>query len=483
MMKRFFSMGVVFLMVIGFAVAGFAAADANDGSDDASKMKVSLNLDDPSKAVGWISLFDGETLDGWEMRRVGDEGRVTLDDGCMRLGAGGTLTSVTYRGDVSLPTADYELELEAMRLDGSDFFATTTFPVGDEFCSFVVGGWGGGLVGISSVDRMDASENITSSWRTFSNNQWYRIRIQVSNRRIRTWIDGKSCIDFPIEHHRLSTRFEVKCCEPLGIGTWCTSAKIRSVRIRHILPDGRPINTPRFLFDGRSLEGWHVADTGDFTGHAIVEVVAAVEPENSDRLQKTPAPEVSGELHLGEGGPMTGVRCDGEPLPWTNYELLFDAKRVTGNDFFAGLTFPIGDEFATLILGGWGGRVCGLSNVDGHPAAANLTTTPVVFENGVWYHVLLRVSDDRIEVFVDREPDVDVAKKPGMASKSDLSGRGNTDQDDADDEESDGPEPLIRCARSGHHFSIWPEQMPMRPLGFASWNTHGAIRNVRIRTF
>ena len=27
--------------------------------------------------------------------------------------------------------------------DGSDFFCTTTFPVGDAFCSFVVGGWSG----------------------------------------------------------------------------------------------------------------------------------------------------------------------------------------------------------------------------------------------------------------------------------------------------------------------------------------------------
>ena len=37
-----------------------------------------------------------------------------------------------------------------------------------------------------------------------------------------------------------------------------------------------------------------------------------------------------------------------------DYELRLEAKRVEGGDFFCGLTFPVGKEYCTLILGGWG---------------------------------------------------------------------------------------------------------------------------------
>ena len=51
---------------------------------------------------------------------------------------------------------DYEVTLEGKRVAGDDFFCTTTFPVGESFCSFVVGGWHGTVVGLSSIDGMDA---------------------------------------------------------------------------------------------------------------------------------------------------------------------------------------------------------------------------------------------------------------------------------------------------------------------------------------
>ena len=54
--------------------------------------------------------------------------------------AGSTMTGVTWTGKVL--RNNYELTLEGMRLDGSDFFCTTTFPVGDEPCTLVVGGSG-----------------------------------------------------------------------------------------------------------------------------------------------------------------------------------------------------------------------------------------------------------------------------------------------------------------------------------------------------
>ena len=86
---------------------------------------------------------------------------------------------------------NYELSLEGMRLEGSDFFCTTTFPVGKDYCSLVVGGWGGDVVGLSSIDGADASENSTTKLISFKDQQWYRIRIRVSDAAIEAWIDNE----------------------------------------------------------------------------------------------------------------------------------------------------------------------------------------------------------------------------------------------------------------------------------------------------
>ena len=58
------------------------------------------------------------------------------------------MTGITWTNEV--PTNNYEISLEAMRVEGSDFFCALTFPVGNDPCSFIVGGWGGGVVGLSS---------------------------------------------------------------------------------------------------------------------------------------------------------------------------------------------------------------------------------------------------------------------------------------------------------------------------------------------
>ena len=58
--------------------------------------------------------------------------------------------------------SDYEVTLEAMRVDGNDFFCGMTFPAGKDPCTLIVGGWGGTVVGLSSINGMDASENETT---------------------------------------------------------------------------------------------------------------------------------------------------------------------------------------------------------------------------------------------------------------------------------------------------------------------------------
>ena len=96
-------------------------------------------------AVNWNKLFDGKSLEGWEVTNFGGEGDVLVEDEAIILGFGSSLTGVTYHGD--LPRTNYEVRLDAMQVEGIDFFCGMTFPVADSYCSFIVGGWAGAVVG------------------------------------------------------------------------------------------------------------------------------------------------------------------------------------------------------------------------------------------------------------------------------------------------------------------------------------------------
>ena len=105
-------------------------------------------------------------------------------------------------------------------------------------------------------------------------------------------------------------------------------------------------------------------------------------------------------LMLDVGSPLTGVVFHEAP-PAADYEVRCVARKVFGNDFFCGLTFPVPQGSLTLVLGGWGGAVCGLSCLDGEDAAANETRTLKAFAPGRAYEILVRVRRDRVEVAVD----------------------------------------------------------------------------------
>src|SRR5215218_10328141 len=89
---------------------------------------------DKPAGTEWQPLFDGKTLGNWQPTKFIGQGVVTVEDGRIVLAAGRDMTGITWAGP-ALPTRDYELALEAMRLEGSDFFAGITFPVGDSHCS------------------------------------------------------------------------------------------------------------------------------------------------------------------------------------------------------------------------------------------------------------------------------------------------------------------------------------------------------------
>jgi hypothetical protein len=185
----------------------------------------------PAAAETEQSLFDGKSLKGWKATSFGGEGRVYVEGGRLILEMGNNLTGITWDGG-ELPRIDYEISLEAMKVDGNDFFCGLTFPVADSFCSLIVGGWAGSVVGLSSLDGLDASENDTTRSMQFEQGRWYRIRVRVSPKKIEAWIDNDKVVDADTAGRRVGIRPEMEPSEPLGIATWITTAALRKIEIR-----------------------------------------------------------------------------------------------------------------------------------------------------------------------------------------------------------------------------------------------------------
>jgi hypothetical protein len=182
---------------------------------------------------GWQPLFDGKSLAGWQPTKFFGENTVTVEDGRIVLGAGNDLTGITWTGP-ALPTTSYELALQAMRVEGQDFFAGVTFPVADSFCTLVLGGWGGTVVGLSSINGMDASENDTSQSITFETGRWYAVRIRVTPGKIEAWLDDRPIVDVDITGKKIETRIEVDPSQPLGVASYRTRSALRDIRLRRL---------------------------------------------------------------------------------------------------------------------------------------------------------------------------------------------------------------------------------------------------------
>jgi hypothetical protein len=201
-----------------------------------------------------IELFNGESLGQWTATDFYGQGTVTVEDGAIVMARGNDMTGITWTGPVI--RQNYEISLEAKRVEGMDFFCGLTFPVGDEYCSFICGGWGGSVVGISSVDYFDASSNVTSSSFDFENDRWYRIRVRVTEDMLQAWIDEDLKVDLNTKEHNYSIRFEVEKSRPLGIATWQTSGAVRNIRMRKV--ESFPRFQPTYAYSLHEIEGWRV---------------------------------------------------------------------------------------------------------------------------------------------------------------------------------------------------------------------------------
>lgn len=188
-----------------------------------------------------ISLFDGKTLGSWVKTQFGGEGDVFVNEsGNLELGFGAVITGAHWGAEVPAVT-NYEISLEAMKLDGNDFFIALTFPVKDSHATFVVGGWGGGVVGISCVDDLNASENETMNIEGFENDVWYKIRVRVTDDKLEAWIDDDQKVDLELEGKKISLLpGDIELSVPVGLAAFQTRAQYKNIVWRN-LPSEKPV--------------------------------------------------------------------------------------------------------------------------------------------------------------------------------------------------------------------------------------------------
>lgn len=184
-------------------------------------------------------LLEAPWAGAWKQAAIPEEGRIKIEQGELALATGQPMTGATFSAwrAPEFPATLYAISYEAMRVDGQDFFGTVTFPVGtlETHASFVLGGWGGTVTGISSIDFSDANENQTHGELAFANNRWYRVRIEVRPDDLSAWVDGRPVVHVSIKGRQVSLRPGfIDHCRPFGFATYGSQARIRGLVVERL---------------------------------------------------------------------------------------------------------------------------------------------------------------------------------------------------------------------------------------------------------
>lgn len=203
--------------VLALLALGTASACAGTGSQESE----------------WTTLLTAERRADWETTAFGGEGEIDAEDGLLVFEMGSPLTGLHWAGG-ELPRWDFELEVSACRLAGTDFFCGLTFPVGESHATLILGGWGGALTGLSCIDGADASMNETAAFIAYEQGREVTARVRVTRRRITTWLDGELLCEVELAGKTIDLRPEVLLSRPLGVAAFQTRAGLRALRMRRV---------------------------------------------------------------------------------------------------------------------------------------------------------------------------------------------------------------------------------------------------------
>lgn len=200
-------------------------------------------------------LFDGKTLEGWDAR---GQAEFAVEEGVIvgRTGKGGhgwLCTPRTY--------GDFILELEVkIERGNSGIQIRSHFEPNDKMVGYQVEvdssprSWSGGLYEQGRRGWLQTLTNNPAARAAFKTGEWNHYRIVCEGDSIKTWVNG-----IPAADYRDSMDLEGVIALQVHSGK-NVEVRFRNIRIQDL---GRHVWSP--LWDGKTLNGWHVIGKGDWT--------------------------------------------------------------------------------------------------------------------------------------------------------------------------------------------------------------------------
>ena len=167
----------------------------------------------------WKPLFDGKTLQGWEV--LEDEGKFFVEDGAIvgettpQIKGSYLCTKETYdnfilelefkidegiNSGVQIRTDTYKQDTTTLYLTGSLKLVSRTFKAGQIFGYQIEidtspRAWTGGLYEEGRRGWLQTLEYHESARKAFKQGQWNKLRIQAAGDSIKTWLNGVLATD------------------------------------------------------------------------------------------------------------------------------------------------------------------------------------------------------------------------------------------------------------------------------------------------
>lgn len=246
-------------------------------------------LSEKQKAEGWLSLFDGKSLKGWNIK----SGFATyeVDDGAI---AGTTIAgspNTFLCSDAEF--ADFELTFQ-VKFDDEFFNSGVQIRAklrGEEYGGRVYGpqieieaspGQSGYIYGEAAGGWQSPepeSNAAASEHNYFQNEGWNQYRIRAVGRQIQTWINGNKVADLVYEEGRYmdnSQGFIGLQVHGIGDDTKKMTVRWKNIYVKPVQEDGQETATRGAvsLFNGKNFDGWsfHLGKEGaDNNGAMTVE--------------------------------------------------------------------------------------------------------------------------------------------------------------------------------------------------------------------